>query len=291
MTDWSLLTHAYGSAEDIPVLLNQIEADPSFERWDDLWSPLCHQGTVYPASFAALPWLAAMALADDQSERLRALVLAGAIVAGADQTHGAGDVRAKYAPEIADLLRVANEHRSTVSDRTGYGYLLQAILGFEGDPVWSGNLTWGLENKAYDVSCPGCEAYLSVEFGDDGYFSTRREDNSRIAFNSDGGFSLSGDCPLGDDAEKAPLQPARPGDLHGIGRRLHAAALADGQRETAATLTYVFGSARCTACSADFCVARRSGAEASCRTTGRHRSLRKPVTPGGAAPQQLQLVP
>ena len=57
---WSQLTHAYGTAEDIPQLLSQLESFPPHsdyrdEPWFSLWSALCHQGDVYPASFAAVP--------------------------------------------------------------------------------------------------------------------------------------------------------------------------------------------------------------------------------------------
>jgi hypothetical protein len=57
---WVTLQHAYGSAADIPALLGEIAADPvttsqSSGPWFDLWSALCHQGDVYPASFAAVP--------------------------------------------------------------------------------------------------------------------------------------------------------------------------------------------------------------------------------------------
>lgn len=58
---WTALTHAYGSASDIPELLRQLaeatgpkdsyEAEP----WYTLWSSLCHQGDVYEASYAAVP--------------------------------------------------------------------------------------------------------------------------------------------------------------------------------------------------------------------------------------------
>jgi len=57
--EWSRLTHAYGSASDIPRLLSQLETLPSSignaEPWFSLWSALAHQGDVYPASFAAVP--------------------------------------------------------------------------------------------------------------------------------------------------------------------------------------------------------------------------------------------
>ena len=61
MPDWKQLRHAYGSAEDLPYLLRQMFPDPSAPVWNELWSCLCHQDTVYSASFAALPVLLEMA--------------------------------------------------------------------------------------------------------------------------------------------------------------------------------------------------------------------------------------
>jgi hypothetical protein len=59
-TSWANLQDAYGSAADIPDLLRAIATDPrvsssSVGPWFDLWSALCHQHDVYPASFAAVP--------------------------------------------------------------------------------------------------------------------------------------------------------------------------------------------------------------------------------------------
>ena len=59
--EWSALRHAYGLASDIPPLLRSVAADVASSDaadgtpWFDLWSALCHQGDVYPASFAAIP--------------------------------------------------------------------------------------------------------------------------------------------------------------------------------------------------------------------------------------------
>ncbi|MFE6749405.1 hypothetical protein ACFVGM_26420 [Kitasatospora purpeofusca] len=242
MTDWSQLSHAYGSAEDIPALLDRIEADPSDEHWSALWSALCHQGSVYSASFAALPRLTAIATtAADPKEQVNAVQLAAAIVAGADQLNAVGDLRAKHAQDIGVLLHKANEHLRTAPDRTDYVYLLEAVLAFEGVPVWGEELACGLVHEEYQTSCPRCETDLFIAIGEYGYFST------------------SGDYALQDDVEKAPLLPADPGDLHGIGLRLHSLALGDGQGDVATALTYLFGGARCTDCGADFVVADRMG--------------------------------
>lgn len=59
--DWLHLKHAYGSASDVPGLLEQLAENPGpksdyqAEPWFSLWSCLCHQGDVYTASYAAVP--------------------------------------------------------------------------------------------------------------------------------------------------------------------------------------------------------------------------------------------
>ncbi|MDH6575980.1 hypothetical protein [Kitasatospora sp. MAP5-34] len=62
---WHALTHAYGSAEDVPELIRALyrtteeEAD---EAIYELYGNIHHQGTVYPASAPAVPFLAHAAL-------------------------------------------------------------------------------------------------------------------------------------------------------------------------------------------------------------------------------------
>ena len=91
---WNELNHAYGSASDTPTLLRRLEANPDIqefggithttplappelgqwnpghyasyheffaEPWLSLWMSLCHQGTVYTASFAAVPHIVRIA--------------------------------------------------------------------------------------------------------------------------------------------------------------------------------------------------------------------------------------
>lgn len=67
-TKWSELSHAYGKASDIPDLLSQlVTIDPKvFDKdqskpWFSLWSALCHQGDIYPATFAAVPHIVRIA--------------------------------------------------------------------------------------------------------------------------------------------------------------------------------------------------------------------------------------
>ncbi|MFI0451905.1 HEAT repeat domain-containing protein [Actinomadura sp. 6N118] len=63
--DWAGLHHAYGSAEGIPATLRALRSPSSDERKeardDHLWNCIWHQGTRYPASAAAVPFLVALA--------------------------------------------------------------------------------------------------------------------------------------------------------------------------------------------------------------------------------------
>jgi hypothetical protein len=64
--DWAGLTHAYGGAEDVPVLIRSLmsaNADERSAALEGLFGSICHQGTVYPASAPAVPFLARAAVA------------------------------------------------------------------------------------------------------------------------------------------------------------------------------------------------------------------------------------
>jgi hypothetical protein len=241
MTDWVQLTHAYGSAQDIPGLLERAVPDPNSPVWTDLWSRLCHQGTVYAASFAAVPALSQMARQWSAADRVMPLALAGAIVASVDRPHDAEDPRVSFPAEVRDLAGLTDEalrEPGLREDPGTYIYLLQALLAFEGVAVW-GEWLDGVNDGEYEVPCPSCGVENFVAFGPYGHFTTLD--------------SMYMNEP---DAERIPLQPKQPHDLGSPGRRLHARALADGQTDLADRLTYVFGNARCAECGAVFQVDR-----------------------------------
>jgi hypothetical protein len=83
---WSKLTHAYGSAVDIPDLLRRLPGAPPMkpkndDPWYYAWSALCHQYRVSTASYAAVPHLIKMANAARGRRRLDFLSLTSSIEA------------------------------------------------------------------------------------------------------------------------------------------------------------------------------------------------------------------
>ncbi|MCZ1002041.1 hypothetical protein O1M63_34875 [Streptomyces mirabilis] len=240
MTDWSRLHHAYGTAEDVPGLLDAVGPDAQDPGWNKLWSRLCHQGTVYSASYAALPALTEMARQWSAADRRMPLYLAGSIVASTDQPYGDEDPQVTYASQISDLTQLTEEalqDPGLADDPTNYIDLLGTLLSFEGVEVW-GEQFDGLNDEEYEVPCPSCSAQNFIVFGKYGFFSTTdsmyMEPTTR--------------------ARQVPLRPQAPAALEGLGQRLYSRALSDGHPDIARKLTYVFGDAQCAECDAIFSV-------------------------------------
>ncbi|MFK4122259.1 HEAT repeat domain-containing protein [Streptomyces longwoodensis] len=91
--DWASLRHAHGSAEDVPGLLRGLtSADPA-ERGtalDELYGSLHHQGRVYDATLACVPFLLRLAAHEGVPERAGLVDLLVSIGDG-DRADGRGD--------------------------------------------------------------------------------------------------------------------------------------------------------------------------------------------------------
>lgn len=245
--DWSRLEHAYGPATDLPRLFEEV-GDPEHadDAWFELWSCLCHQGTVYPAGFAALPVLADIATGRKAGDRPQAIALAGRIVVEEGQLHQAGYAREHYPAAIDDLRRMTLcclAEDPFEGDEHEFLHPLEALLAFEGVPVWSDCLLPGL----HEVTCPSCSERLEIDLHD-GPQGTRRRDPFQL--------------------RKGPIltavRPAAPAELRPLASRLYRMAVNAGQSAAAEHLTYLFGHTTCPDCCEDFSVPERI--EASLKT-------------------------
>src|SRR5580700_10217737 len=88
--EWDKLDHCYGPAGDLPAILARLSPDPKADVWHELRSRVCHQGTVYSASFACLPHLLSAASSWKPSQRTMPIALAAGIVCSTD-VRGARD--------------------------------------------------------------------------------------------------------------------------------------------------------------------------------------------------------
>ena len=105
---WGELTHAYGPASDTPALLRALESFPAHSRYDEepwftLWSSLCHQGDIYPASYAAVPHILRVAASAPERADYNFFLLPAAIEIARQPI----SPRAHPAPAIPEDLRGA----------------------------------------------------------------------------------------------------------------------------------------------------------------------------------------
>ena len=195
-----------------PDVLRSAAAEPSSPAWKVIWEQSCHQGTCDPASAVLLPWLATTVAAFVDDERETPLALAGFIAMDATDAD-----RMTYTNEIEALRGLAVDRLPEASDDPAFVYLLQAILGFEGDEIWGRELDHLNDGEA-DVRCPECDEEILVDL-------------------------LTGDPDI------------TPGLSSELAVRLHAGAVSAGRVAVAACLTRLFGQLVCPGCSAHFNVA------------------------------------
>jgi hypothetical protein len=232
MTDWATLRHAYGSAEDVPALLATAKAGGDGGTvWDDLWSRLCHQGTVYSASYAALPALAAMTAQHPPAGYVASLHLAAAIVASNDGPQDRSAVRRRYDNELSVLRDLAERNLAHATGDVEFVYGLQALMAFEDAVVWQRHLE-SVADGELSLQCPGCGDDLLVPL-----------DGAEFNVVSFGDASVS----------PTPVIPADPPDS-GEAARILALARASGRDEVAARVRYLFGRATCPSCGTSFAI-------------------------------------
>jgi hypothetical protein len=161
MTEWTSLQHAYGPAGDIPALLAAAEnSGAKFgPAWNDVWSRLCHQGTTYTASYAALPLLADMAERHAPAGYVAALDLAAAILASTDGPTDPVLRRQQHADTLRRLHDLAYRNLPLAEGDTEFVYGLQALMAFEDGGVWQRHLNHVADGEL-PLECPNCGELL-----------------------------------------------------------------------------------------------------------------------------------
>jgi hypothetical protein len=229
VTDWAALQTAYGSAEGIPALLARAAAAGSDDQelWNELYSHLCHQGTVYSGSYAALPALAQMSVRHKPSDYIAALHLAAGIIASNDVVGDRTAVRRRYGRELDECHAVAEQNLPLARDDTYFIYGLQALMAFEDGGVWQLQLDCLIHGEA-PLQCPSCDEDLLLDLD---------IAEPRVSGSSD---DVS--------AAVTPLEP-RASTIEG---RLLALARSNDRPVVAAKLPYLFGTSSCPECHEPF---------------------------------------
>lgn len=161
---WPELRHAYGAAGDIPALLRQLPhaavgGDYRTEPWYSLWSALCHQGDVYPASFAAVPHIVAAAEGRSEGDRADFLHLAGCIESYRHRPNAPAlppDLRPAYEAAVRRAAVMAVETLRHPLPAESYRVLLGCVAALQGHAA----LGAAVMDLAPEFACPNCDCFV-----------------------------------------------------------------------------------------------------------------------------------
>ena len=158
---WRGLSDAYGPAIAIPRLIEQLRDQPATDTWEALWSALCHQYTVYSATYAAIPHLVALTAVRVPSERgpyLSFLATAIACAQASAAPQVPVELKAGYRAAVARTRMIALEAMSD-SDlpRADLAIAAAALAAARGDPATA----FDFMNAGEAQTCAACGARVA----------------------------------------------------------------------------------------------------------------------------------
>ncbi len=237
MADWASLRHAYGPADDIPALLaTASEAGLNAGNvWHELWGRLCHQGTVYSASYAALPALTHVASRAPAAGYMEPLALAAAILGSPTTPEKLRRVREEYRSQVNTLRALGERNLPLAQGGTEFVYAVRTLLALEEPPLWQHELQ-GLANGELELECPDCDEHLYLPL-DSTAFLTR---------------------PWPGDEGQAgnPIRPAALECLSARARQVYDLACEHVGDELGTAVLHLFGRASCPECRTEFPIAQ-----------------------------------
>lgn len=167
---WSQLEHCCGSAKAVPKLLSQLESDDPCAL-SELWDMLCHQYSVYSATFAAIPHVVRIAPELSTELRDQCLMFVGSVAIWAEPYDLAGidsDVLDAYHQALKTAAQLSVEvAKDSEHDYITFIYVLRAVAALRGC-VGPGKRLSGLIDEEFIALCPNCDRELYVWPSEDG---------------------------------------------------------------------------------------------------------------------------
>jgi hypothetical protein len=163
---WSELLDAYGAATDIPRLLRELPQaavgdDYQTEPWHSIWSALCHQGDVYPASFAAVPHVVAAAEGRAVADRLQYLLVVGCVESYRHRPRAPAmpeDLGAAYDVAVKRAAALVVDALQQEWPEASYRALLGSLAALQGHAA----LGAAIMDLEPELICSECEAVVAV---------------------------------------------------------------------------------------------------------------------------------
>jgi len=161
---WRTLDHAYGPADDVPGLLRALERGEQ-ELWDVLVPALCHQGSVYTATYAAVPHLVRIGTHEPLDDQVGFWSFIGVVASAREVAPVPDYLRAAYEASLmhAEEMTLAC-FVPGIDDATGLELLI-ALAGIRRLPGVADALRL-LRTETVSATCPRCGTIMRVSTAD-----------------------------------------------------------------------------------------------------------------------------
>ncbi|WP_338555565.1 hypothetical protein [Paenibacillus sp. KS-LC4] len=257
---WSELYGPYGFADSVAEMLQQLALNYASEVKEELyWEQLYHQNTIYACTYAAVPYLAEIALhSNDPEVKLDIYISCGIFEASntCELTSEMPAIFEKLVPDIdakvradiyvsyydairkfMDMSEQIADYAQSNKDDSEKRYVVIADAAFHSERAAANMLQTHSIGDEYVAPCPACEHEVFI-------WPDEREEKL-VAYKEDPVFN--------DKDAPAPIIPAAPASSAEISLRyVHSRADRLGDEQLSAQLPYLAGHTNCPACGEKF---------------------------------------
>ncbi|TKI55603.1 hypothetical protein E8L90_09190 [Brevibacillus antibioticus] len=254
---WGKLHGPYGLSDRVPALIEHIQDDYFSEEKEELyWELLYHQNTIYPCTYAAVPYLVEIALkTENPGILLDIFITCGIFEASSENTTQMG-VPSEFLRDHTPLLdqetirEIYRDYRCAIQSLTEQTesilhlarmeehnadkhYILAADAAFRGDKDIANMLLTFSEGDEYVTVCPTCDQSIYLWPDEEEEILFAYEDDP-VAHGTAKRFSIIAKKP--DMTNDSGLQ------------KLYQRALEIGDKKLLAHLPYLAGELNCCSC-------------------------------------------
>lgn len=259
-TIWAELEGPYGIADSVPEMLQQLAQNYDSEVKDELyWEQLYHQNTIYACTYAAVPYLAEIALhSNDPEVKLDIYITCGLFEANNTceltsempavfeelvpdiDAKARADIYLSYYDAIKKFRKMSDQiadYAQPNKDDSEKRYIAIADAAFYGERAAASMLQTHSIGDEYVAACPACEHET--------FIWPDESEEKLVAYKADPVFN--------DKDAPGPITPADPASSAEVSLRyVHSRAERLGDEQLKVQLPYLAGHTNCPACGEKF---------------------------------------
>lgn len=162
---WAELEHAYGDATDTPSQLYELLERQNYgdDPNDVLFGCLCHQGTVYTATYAAVPHVVNAISTQSTNSKIWLFTFLGKVAISSDAAPIPDDLRAAYLSAMSQAAYLVMDvgHQPGIPG-VDYYHLLSSVPALHGLPIVHEVVEWMLTADEICGLCKSCGEEFSI---------------------------------------------------------------------------------------------------------------------------------